>query len=209
MQLKRPDNYLRYPQSGMTLIEVVVSIFVVSMGLLGLGLLLAKGQQVADESYQRFLAASVTHEFVERLTANAAQATVLATTGTNSYIHTTAIGGSAYTPTKDCGTADCTPAELADYDVANLVGALRGVQKMAGSNPVAGLLSAQACISVLGANTATSPRHYLVTIVWQGRESAGTPEDGSAAGTEAAKCATDITVALGRRSLYTEVQVVQ
>lgn len=209
MQLKHSDNRLGYPQSGMTMIEVVVSIFVVSMGLLGLGLLLAKGQQVADESYQRFLAASITHEFVERLTANPAQATVLTTTGSNSYIHTTPVGGSDYTPTKDCATADCTPAELADYDVANLVGALRGGQKMAGSNPVAGLLNAQACISVLGENTATSPLHYLITIVWQGRESAGTPEDGSAAGIEAANCATDITVALGRRALYTEVQVVQ
>src|SRR4051812_34767512 len=58
------------PCKGFTMIEVLVSLFIVTLGLLGLAALQAKAQQAELESYQRAQALVLVQDMVDRINAN-------------------------------------------------------------------------------------------------------------------------------------------
>lgn len=61
-------------QSGLSLIEVLVALVLLSIGLLGLAGLQASGMRVGQSSMQRSQAAQLAHDMVERMRANVAHA---------------------------------------------------------------------------------------------------------------------------------------
>lgn len=69
---RQPQNILpikgsRRPQSGFTLLEVMIALVVLSFGMLGLAAMQLKGLQSAHLSYQRTLATTAASDAVERL----------------------------------------------------------------------------------------------------------------------------------------------
>ena len=64
----------RRPQAGLSLVEVLVAVVLLSIGLLGLAGLQASGMRVGQSSIHRSQAAQLAHDMVERLRANLAHA---------------------------------------------------------------------------------------------------------------------------------------
>jgi type IV pilus assembly protein PilV len=61
-------------QSGVSLIEVLVAVVLLSIGLLGLAGLQASGMRVGQSSIHRSQAAQLAHDMIERMRANVADA---------------------------------------------------------------------------------------------------------------------------------------
>ncbi len=99
-----PCIYQERAQTGTTLIEVLVSILVVSIGLLGLAGLFANSLKSTNEGYLYSQVVALTYDMADRIRANPS-----------------AINSYAGTPpaklAKDCIRKVCTPAELASYDL--------------------------------------------------------------------------------------------
>lgn len=67
MRRPRPNTWL---QAGATMIEVLVSLLVVALGLLGFGALLVKSQQSNHAAYARSQATMLAYDIAERMRAN-------------------------------------------------------------------------------------------------------------------------------------------
>jgi len=91
-------------QAGTTLIEVLVSILVVSVGLLGLAGLFANSLKSTNEGYLYSQVVALTYDMADRIRANPSAITAYASTP-------------PATLSKDCLRKVCTPAELASYDL--------------------------------------------------------------------------------------------
>ena len=61
---------------GFTLIEVLVTLVILTFGLLGIAGLMAKGQRASFEAFQRQQAISLASDMSERVRANRSQAAV-------------------------------------------------------------------------------------------------------------------------------------
>lgn len=93
-------------QRGVTLLEVLIAVFVLSIGLLGLATLQFKGLRNGQHSYQRSQAALLAFELTDFMRASRTQALA------GSFV----ISAAPTTPSPDCSAAPCTPAEFAAYD---------------------------------------------------------------------------------------------
>ena len=100
---------LKHPtkERGMTLIEVLLAIVIFAIGLLGVAALQVAGLRYTKGSQNRSLAIIQAENITERMRAN-----------------TAAVADGKYvTPDvsetlPDCLTAECTPAQMAEYDLA-------------------------------------------------------------------------------------------
>ena len=63
---------------GFTLIEVLVTLVILTFGLLGIAGLMAKGQRASFEAYQRQAALAIANDMAERMRSNRSQAPVYA-----------------------------------------------------------------------------------------------------------------------------------
>jgi type IV pilus assembly protein PilV len=99
-------------QTGVTLIEVLVSVLVLSVGLLGIAGLNVFGLNYSSSAYQRSQATQLAYDIIDRMRANRAEAEKAG----SGYV--TAMGGT-YTASTSCETGVCTPVQMAAYDKAN------------------------------------------------------------------------------------------
>lgn len=125
---------------GFTLLEVLVSIFIISVGMLGLAGLQARGLQNNQSSLHRTLATYQAYDMADRMRANIV--------GVNNSNYNNLSG----TPSDPgCISSGCTPAQLTDYDmrVWNLANAAllpSGVGVVClDSTPVDGTSASPAC----------------------------------------------------------------
>lgn len=99
---------VRDRQVGATLLEVLVTVAVTSIGLLGMGGLMLVSQRVNQEAYQRTQAGFIVQSLVESMRINPAGVIAGAYDGDS--------GDDS--PVADCDTRGCTPAQRARYDRA-------------------------------------------------------------------------------------------
>lgn len=133
-------------QRGTSLIEVLVTMVILAIGLLGVASLQARLQLSEMEGYQRAQAMILLSDMSSRLSSNRSFASSYVT-GT-----TTPIGGT-------CPTATTT---LAQRDLLDWCMALRGAGEKSGTNNVGAMIGGRGCIEQAGTN------QYLVTVAWQG-----------------------------------------
>lgn len=91
---------------GFTLLEVLVTIVIISVGMLGLAGLQARGLQNNHSSLQRTLAVYQAYDMADRMRAN------IVGVNNNNYDN---LSGTPSDP--GCITSGCTPAQLTDYDM--------------------------------------------------------------------------------------------
>lgn len=153
------------PQSGVMLLEVLVTLLVLAVGLLGLAGLQAKTQAVEAESYQRGQALVLQEDMVSRLAAGAA-----ASANAAPYL-TTAAGTQ--------GVLNCAPLSGPAFDLCQWNNDLAGVAEVHAGNRVGAMLGARGCIFQVQApdNTAgvCKPGIYQVDIAWQGMHKTNSP----------------------------------
>lgn len=147
---------------GFALIEVMVTVLVITFGLISLAGLQLATKRGGNTSYQRTLALTVANEMLERINLNASQASAYHT-GLNTGIGRGSLGAIG----KDCAVSanSCTPAEMAAWDLWNWERRLDGAGILdAGNNDASGLLEALGCV-VFAADGAGSPNSGRVRVI--------------------------------------------
>jgi len=138
---------------GATMIEVLVSLLILTVGLLGVAGLQARMQTAEIEALQRAQAIVLLQDMVDRISANRKN--------TASYVTTDPLGVDA--------TLDCTaPATIAEKDMCEWSDALLGSEtKTVGSvtTKLGAMNEARGCITN---PVTTMPREVVVAVVWQG-----------------------------------------
>lgn len=151
-------------QRGVGLIEVLIAVFILAVGILSLASMQLAAKRASYEATQRSIATSLSRDIVERMRSNPEQlnAFVVTNIGDESALLTT--------PSPNCASATCTPANLAAYDLAEWESLLVGASEKLGSGNAGGLVDPRACITH-AAGTVT------VAIAWRGVSSLTNPVD--------------------------------
>lgn len=148
---------------GFTLVEVLITVFVMGVGLLALAGLQIIAKKTAFDANQRTLAGQATQDIVARMRANASVV--------NNYVVADAIALSS--PGKDCRQANCTPAELAAWDLFQWAEQLAvGGEVDDEGIATGGLAQPTACILA-----GTTVGHFRIAIAWRGITPLAPPED--------------------------------
>ncbi|OUD14179.1 type IV pilus modification protein PilV [Thioflexithrix psekupsensis] len=114
-------NKQLFRPNGFTMIEMLVALLVLSVGLLGIAALQTTGQQANYRAYVRTQATWLAYDMMDKMRHNQQVA--------SAYVHPSSgftdegPGGQDYN-TK-CDTSDCTPEELAAYDLDNWFARIR------------------------------------------------------------------------------------
>lgn len=161
--------------AGFTLLEVLITMIILAVGMLGLANLQSKIHVTEIESYQRAQAVLLLQDMVDRINSNRS---------------TQALAGYVSATTLDTGTAeDCTAATLAAVtpatkrmaanDRCQWSDALLGASESRGGSNVGAMIGARGCIEeVQAADPATgvcTPGIYRVTVAWQGLHATKAP----------------------------------
>ncbi len=163
---------------GTTLLEVLVTIVIVTFGLLGLAGLQGQLLFAEIESYQRAQAVLLMNDMVERITANRGAASSYVTPGA------LGVGASAASLALDSCAATAIGVDRDKCEWSNaLKGASESKSVSAGgatSRLQTGAMSAaRGCIQLIQASDASlgvcAPGIYLVTVAWQGTNKTTAP----------------------------------
>jgi type IV pilus assembly protein PilV len=156
-------------QAGVTLIEVLVTILVLAIGLLGIAAVQTTAMTGNFASYQATQASFLATGMMERIRANRA-----AYANGNSYYQLTA--GSTPSVTTTCYSSACTPQQQAQWDMAVWYSQVTGVSAGSGvttlgvkdsaGNPIGALPGGQASITCDSPFPITGPGKCIVSVYW-------------------------------------------
>ena len=162
-------------QRGLTLIEVLVTVVVLLVGLLGMAVLLANSQKAESEAYQRAQALVLLQDMAARINANRAVAPCYSIT--DAALGAPFMGtGSAVVPA--CGLGTPTAYTQANADLTAWNDLLLGATESLDGADVGTLTGARGCVSADLAN-----RVYTVSVAWQGRVATSAPPAALTCGT--------------------------
>lgn len=155
-------------QSGFTLIEILVTLIILLIGLLGIAALQGKSQQVQVEAYQRSQAMILLKDMANRMSVrNQRWAPSYAITGSDG----TPFLGVGHSGTMDVGDT-MTDTDLNAWDAA-----LKGAAETEGGQNVGAMIGARGCISRIG-----TTHQYVISVAWQGLNATVASTDPCASG---------------------------
>jgi type IV pilus assembly protein PilV len=140
---------------GVSMIEVLVTIVIIAIGLLGLASLQARLQLSEMESYQRAQALMLLQDVANRIATNRKNASAYVT-GADSPL------GTGDEQPANCATL--TSPTTQEKDACEWSNALKGAVEKSGSTMVGAMVGARGCIENLG----LGGNEYLITVTWQG-----------------------------------------
>lgn len=168
-------NYRK--QKGAGMIEVLATVVILAIGLLGIAALQLMSKRSGFESVQRTTASALAMGIVERMRSNSAVLNTYA--GTLEAPEVDVVPAATFTAiAPDCNVGSpCTAIQLADSDRTELLNRLGGFDVTTPANdPTGGLISPRACITsqvpAAQVNAKGAPDRsgaYQVTIVWRGQ----------------------------------------
>jgi type IV pilus assembly protein PilV len=152
--LKKPAYGLRARRMrGVTMIEVLIAILVLTVGLLGVAGIQSQMQLAEIEAYQRAQAIVVLQDMVNRINANRRINSATAA----DYVTGSPLGTSAM----NCaGLATVAARDLCEWN-----NALYGSGETKGGQTLGAMNGARGCITN---PTNTMPREFVVAVAWQG-----------------------------------------
>ncbi len=149
---------------GTSLIEVLVTLLIVSFGLLGLAGLQSRMQLSEMEAYQRAQALILLDDMASRISVNRGMAA--------SYVTAAPLGANMA-----CSTAPATRPEI---DIAAWCRALQGAAEVtAGGSDAGAMIGGRGCVESLPDN------EYMITVAWQGMGPISAPPASVACGANA------------------------
>lgn len=160
--------------AGFSMIEVLVTIAILAIGLLGMAGLQAKALTTQMESYQREQALILVRDMVDRINSNrknAASYAVASLGGPN------ACPAMITDPSDPAYIAPTDPAYIAPDDLATWCNQLKGAAEKAGASgpSVGAMVGATGCITQVNPGAVNVPAEYLVAVAWQGLNSTSAP----------------------------------
>lgn len=100
----------RFAIEGFSLIEVLVALFVLSIGLLGLAALQTTAFKFNHQSYERTQAIIQAYDILDRIRANPA--------GKNAGLYNTVSSGYVFPSYQNCMALTCTTTQMAEFDIS-------------------------------------------------------------------------------------------
>jgi len=163
-------THLHAAGSGFALLEVLVTLVIVLIGLLGAAGVLVFSHQSSVEAYQRTQALILIEDMVDRLSANRRVADCYAMTdGASGAPHL----GTGYAGTPVCGSGTPEQQATALLDLQQWSDLLTGAAESdAGGDAVGAMIGARGCISFDPGTKA-----YTLTVTWQGLSDTAAPPD--------------------------------
>lgn len=147
---------------GVTLIESLVAVVILSVGVLAVVALQLVARRNHADAGQRTIAAQLAYDIVERMRSNSTASALRRYLTGPASLGRGALGAE---PVPSCRTATpCTELQLAAHDLWQWEQALDGVAEKAGADATGGLAQPTACITGAGGDGV-----YTVTIAWRGR----------------------------------------
>lgn len=145
-------------QGGMLLIEVLISLLIAAIALLGTVSLMAKSTRDEMESYQRVQALTLVQDMISRINANRQVASCYSAGATGVKL------GTGTTAAPACTTGNAAQIATVSADLSTWNNALLGASETSGTSKVGAMIGAIGCIDQ------TDPINsiYRVTVVWQG-----------------------------------------
>ena len=153
--------------AGFTLVEVLVTFVILSIGLLGIVRLQTLSKVSQHQAVQRNRAVVVADSLLERIRINPAGLSTFAAGGG-------LLGGAsiAVEPNPDCSVVTCDPTELATHDLWAFEQALDGaavtVMEAGAATPIAGLINPRGCIVFTAAPGKLRTGMLSVLVQWDG-----------------------------------------
>lgn len=173
---------------GVSLIEVLVTMVILAIGLLGLAGLQVRLQSSELESYQRTQALILLEDMTNRLSANRTNAATYVTTAAD-----------------PLGTGDSQPISCSgngqSFDACQWSNALKGASEQSSSANVGAMIGARGCVEDLGTG-----EQFMITVAWQGLTPISAPASNCGAGLydgTGTKCVDDLC----RRTMSTIVRI--
>jgi len=180
--------------AGFAMIEVLITLIIILLGLLGVAALMVRANTSQMESYQRVQAVILLEDMRNRIEANRAVATCYANGPTGTQLGT----GYGGTPTCVAGTVAQNAQAIADMAEWNAQ-LLGSAESQSGSN-VGAMLGARGCVSEIDA----ANRVYLISVAWQGMASSAVPRvtcgQGQYGADDSLRRALSVTVRIGNLS---------
>ena len=185
-----PFTSINFHQRGTTMLEVLVTIAILAVGLLGLAGLQSRLQVSEMESYQRAQALILLNDMASRISTNRSDAA--------NYVTTSPLGANM-----TCPTAVTTQK---DRDKREWCNALQGASETVGTSSVGAMIGGRGCVESVDA----AAGQYMITVAWQGLVPISAPPTTVSCGqgsynstTTGAACVGDLC----RRAVTTVVQI--
>lgn len=164
----------RRQQAGVSLIEVLVTLFVLLVGLLGVAGLTLRSQHASMESFQRNQAIFLVQDMVGRINANRSVADCYAISDATSGLPYAGVGAATL---PSCSAGSVTAYTQANADIAEWNALLQGATVVNdGGDTVGAMIGARGCVMRIASN------RYLVSVVWQGLDATAAPGTGVVCG---------------------------
>jgi type IV pilus assembly protein PilV len=138
-------------QRGTTLLEVLITLVILSIGLLGLAGLQSRLQVSELEAYQRAQALILLNDMASRIATNRG------------------VAASYASMTYGTGTCPTASATQLQRDQGEWCDALQGAAETTGGSKVGAMIGGRGCVETLGGG------EYLVTVAWQGMSPIASP----------------------------------
>jgi type IV pilus assembly protein PilV len=165
-------------QTGVGLLEVLIALLIFSTGMMGLLSTQLAGKKAGYEATQRSIATALARDILERVQANPGQISGYVVNNAGDQENPLSI------PATNCEQEDCTPVQLAAFDLWQWESLLLGVSEKQGGSNVGGLVSPRACI-FRESGVFDESGGVSVAISWLGVTSARDPAE-SACGSDIA-----------------------
>lgn len=214
MHMIAPSSRFRYRQGcadgmysrmrGFTLIEILVTLAITLIGILGTFALQTKATKVEFESYQRGQALALARDMGSRLTAsrgiiNSFLTAELSSTDGSVYV---GVGNGVLN-----GVLDCTAmATVAKTQVCNWGDSLQGAAVTEGGKAVGAMIGARGCLIRMEPPQSNSLADLYIVVVWQGVVAGNDPPADAVTGQNNCAKAVDFGTGL-RRGLSLRVMV--
>lgn len=157
-------SIVRHSTQGFSMIEVLVTLLVLTFGLLGAVGLMSASQKAELESYQRVQAIILLEDMVGRINANRKVASCYAISDLS--LGTAYLGTNATATVPVCAAGTPDQNARAASDLTDWNNALLGSSEILSGNNTGAMIGARGCVAYDAIN-----KFYLVSVVWQGLNS--------------------------------------
>ena len=168
----------RLTAAGYSLIEVMITMFIIAIGLLGLAGLQARALNGEIEAASRGQGLLLANDMADRMAANLSS--VKLPSGAATYDQQSGgapiVFGTGYTNTcitsnpanlSDQATCCAAKSSQAEIDVCEWDLALKGIAESSGATKIGAMSGARGCVFLQAANV------YEIDVAWQGRDATG------------------------------------
>ncbi len=159
----RPECCRPHQARGISLIEALVTLVVISIGMLGIAALYVESLKAGNTAMGRTRAVTMAADMADRIRSNPA--------GADSYVADTTAAGT--NPPFSCAqtavavAAACTPAELAAFDIWQWKTVIGN-----SSDGAAQRLGLPAATGAIVRDTSTDPTTFMITVSWADKQDA-------------------------------------